>query len=814
MPRYRCPGCGESMSVGRSDGSVRIVCRCGLGCIMEWSGEVNSAFLRFLDRYDRGERPQLKEDMVRSSEEIDAMIAESNPDQTMRDILYTRQDYVCWYQTADSPGPPMAGPVSDMGLDERLAAHLEGSGIRTLYEFQRESYEHIVRGDDTVIVAPTASGKTEAFLIPIVQMLAEGRRSVFALVAYPTKALARDQHAKIATMAGSVGARSAVFDGDTPQAQRRHILDSPPHILVTNFDVINYHLPRRTDLARLVSTARIVVIDEVHTYSGIFGSNVHHILRWLNRVCGRLQMVAASATISEPAQFCARLLDRDVRLVHTDGRRGRIDTAMLFPTSRPQRQMMLHMTRQLTGQGHKTLVFSNSHRNAELFAIEAKKAGMGVRVHRAGLGARHRRQTEDMFRSGDLMAISCTPTLELGIDIGAVDGVVSSVVPVNRLLQRIGRAARKGQRGYALLALGDDPISQYYRYKPQDYFEDVEVSYIDPANPIVCRYHLAAMACDDTLRAVDVPPQYRMAMQECIDAGLLEYRQGTLVPNTWKMHGLLRDYNIRGAGRSVDIYLNGRNVGERALPMALGELHTGATYYMAGSAYQVESLDVPDLRRALLQPVPLNHPRTRPLISEEPTMQSILDTKTAWGMQVAHCNLKIRKSVTGYMENYGRDDATTIHLATPASFDFDTKGVVFRAPYPETADEAASAFHATEHTIIEGTNMITGGVAKDLGGISLGESGVIFVYDAAIGGNGASRALYDRIIPVIERSSQILRLCPCRSDAGCPRCTHSYRCGNNNMSLNKGAALEVLTGIMSGQRCELDIPAGGYKTLV
>jgi DEAD/DEAH box helicase domain-containing protein len=110
--------------------------------------------------------------------------------------------------------------------------------------------------------------------------------------------------------------------------------------------------------------------------------------------------------------------------------------------------------------------------------------------------------------------------------------------------------------------------------------------------------------------------------------------------------------------------------------------------------------------------------------------------------------------------------------------------------------------------------MITGGVAKDLGGISLGETGAIFVYDSAIGGNGASRALYDRMAAAIERSAQILRLCPCNSMSGCPRCTHSYRCGNNNEFLDKAAALEVLTRIMDGQACELDIPREGYRALV
>lgn len=805
------------MIVERRDKEVYMACQCGLGCSMKWDGELNSAFLRFLYKYDKGERPKLEEKSVRSEAEIQEMIGKADPDKTTLDILHTKQDYVCWYQASRSRGPPMGDNVNKINMDQRLSRYLKSTGIDQLYGFQQESYNAIVRGEDTVIVAPTASGKTEAFLIPIMQMLAENKKSVFALVVYPTKVLARDQHSKIERMAASIGVSSAVFDGDTPSSQRQKILDSPPHILITNFDVINYHLPRRTAFARLLRTVQVVAIDEVHTYSGIFGSNVHHILQRLSRMCGRLQLIAASATINEPLRFCAQLLDRDVRLIQTTGRKGHIDIVMLFPTTRSQTQMMLDMTRRLTKRRHTTLVFSNSHRGAETFAIDAKKKGISIRVHRAGLSHRYRQETEEMFKTGKLMAVSCTPTLEMGVDIGLVDGVVSRVTPVNRLLQRIGRAARKGQRGYALLALGNDPISQYYKSKPSDYFEDVEVSYIDPTNPIVQRYHMVATVCDAPLPVREVSPSLQNAMQECIDSDLIYNYGRVLIPNKAKTDKLLRDYNIRGVGRSVNIILNGRVIGERALPMALAELHQGATYYMAGSAYRVESLDVPRLRSATLQPIYGEYPRTHALISDWPTVRSMLDTKTVWGMQVAHCNLNIRKTVVGYVEKFSDDFSKTTYLETPASFNFETKGVVFCAPYPkDTANSSeivSGAYHAAEHTIIEGTNMITGGVAKDLGGISV-ETGAIFIYDSAIGGNGASRALYDRIERVIKRSAKILRLCPCNRDSGCPRCTHSYRCGNNNETLNKTAALEVLSRIMDGEICELNVSQKGGRTLV
>ena len=913
MARYGCPECGNRMSVGWINGEVAIACRCGLGCVMEWDGEINSAFLRFLRHYDMGgrpnvggrlgvlegrpadapparpkprraakappnasastprggrparpkprraakappnasastprggrparpkprpgrkrgdsgysamsagsddtERPYATAPKVRSASEIDEMIGSKDPDSTAQKILRTKQDYVCWYQVSDSPGPPPGDDVRRAGLDEALAAYLEGRGISKLHRFQQESFGAIVGGKDTVIVAPTASGKTEAFLVPIMQMLAEGRRPVFALLIYPTKALARDQNAKVSGMAASVGARSAVFDGDTSHSQRRTILDAPPHILVTNFDVINYHLPRHTEFATLLRTAKIAVMDEIHTYTGIFGSNVHHVVRRLDRACGGLQMVAASATIREPERFCSQLLDRDVRVVRTDGRKGRIDTMILYPSMRMQRQMMLDVAGILTARGHKTLVFSNSHRAAELFAIGAKRAGMRVEVHRAGLSARHRLRVEDRFRNGNLMAISCTPTLELGVDIGAVDGVVSAVTPVNRLLQRVGRAARQGQRGYAVLALGNDPISQYYGNSPEDYFEDVEMSYIDPENPTVLRYHLAAAVCDAPLPFKNVPAKYADAIQDCIDEGLMDNRGGVLVPNRARTGRLLDGHNIRGMGSVVRIVLNGRTVGERSLPMALSELHAGATYYMAGSAYRVESLDMSGVRRAVLSRAGYRAPRTRPIVTVKPSLRSTFATKTVWNMQVAHCGLNIRQTVTGYVTMQNNRISSPVMLDSPVSFDFYTKGVVFCAPVVDAADstDPASAYHAAEHVIIEGSNMIIGGAAKDMGGISLNDTGAIFVYDAAIGGNGASRALYDRIKDVVSRSAQILRLCPCANEAGCPRCTHSYSCGNNNTRLNKDAALRVLDGIMDGERCDLNIPTKDTVALV
>lgn len=751
---------------------------------------------------------------VRSKAEIRNMIKQYNPDRIVRGILYTEHDYVCWYRATEPQDTLYGVRPEKLNLDAALVNYLKKSGVHKLYKFQHESFDAIVSGADTVIVAPTASGKTEAFLIPLLQIISETRNSLTALMVYPTKALAKDQYSKIRLAADAMGITLAIFDGDTPAEARKRIISSPPHILLTNFDVINYHLYHQTPFASLLHSVRILVVDEVHTYSGVFGSNVYYVIKRLNRITRYpLQIIAASATIHEPGRFCSTLFDRDVKVISSNQRRGIMDMIILYPSLRSQRDSMVDMANRFTRNGHRTLLFNNSHKSAEMTALRAKKHGVDIMVHRAGLTYSHRQKVETRFRNGNLMAISCTPTLELGIDIGIVDAVVSAVVPINRLLQRVGRAARRGQRGYAVLVLSNDPISQYYRNRPSDYFEDYEVSYIDPKNPFVEEYHISAMACDAPLRMSDMV-RHESAVQNCIDDGLLQNRQGILVPDKTRIGAKFAKYNIRGSDVSVDLLVDNRKVGERAMPMALFELHPEAIYIMAGVRYKVKSLDWPRLSRANLSLVSDTRTyNTRPRIVENPSIQVTHDTKTVWGMQVAYCTLLMTLTFVGYFKSKSKEESTFVPYSdAPIQYKFVTKGVVFCIPPPDDDLQApdaeriyAGACHATEHVIIEGGNMIIGGAARDLGGHSVSKLGAIFVYDNAVGGNGASRALYDRMEAVIQRGKEILRLCPCDRPSGCPRCTYSYRCGINNEGLNKKAALEVLTKIVDGKKSILNV---------
>jgi DEAD/DEAH box helicase domain-containing protein len=715
-----------------------------------------------------------------------------------------------------------------MGLEDEITKHLKEIQINQFYKFQEEAIGEIAFGENVIIEAPTASGKTEAFLIPVIQKIKNSAESgnVFAVFVYPTKALARDQYPKIQNLAEKIGISVKVFDGDTKQTERREILDGPPHILVTNFDVIHYHLWHQTKFSSLLTTLRVLVVDEAHVYSGIFGSNVHYIIKRLKRVCSnKIQFIAASATLEEAKEFCEKLFDVKMKIIHGSGKKGQTDFVMLFPSLRTQRALMVDLTKKLTEKNHKTMVFNNSHLNSELLAIQAKKQKVNIKVHRAGLMANYRRSVEKQFKDDSIQAISCTPTLELGIDVGNVDGVISSTIPVNRLIQRIGRAARKGQRGYAFLALGNDPISQYYKNHPDDYFEDVERTYIDPKNPFVEEFQVLSMACDKPISKHELK-EHQVVIDYHLDEGNLVLYNNRIIPNFDKIGSMLNDYSIRGIGKSIDIFLNERKVGDRVLPIALEELHKDAIYFLAGIRYRVKEFGYPQKNFAKIERIPKDYPYyTKALTEEWPTIETVYERRKVFGIEVAFCKLHIKKQVYGYVNIELGQEVTQgekVLLDEPLEYDFITKGIVFHAPRPlkeiqNVEDEdytEASGYHATEHVVIEGSNMITGGVSQDLGGISLGTSGLIFIYDGAIGGNGASRALYDRFEKALERSMFIIKECPCQNESGCPRCTFSYRCGNNNEFLHKHSSLEILSRINSGEKTKLVDPTEGDRPLV
>jgi DEAD/DEAH box helicase domain-containing protein len=797
-------------------------------------------------RTDSTSRVQSQEEAIRLIEEGGGEV-ESFPE-ALKSLVFSGKDYLVKYQYLSSTDAEYGIKVEDLSIPTRLKEHLASRGISTLYKFQEDSYNAIIAGEDVVIAAPTAQGKTEGFILPIVRQLLISVQESFitpgvrALLIYPTKALARDQYDKIKQIAKASNLTVGIFDGDISDDTRNKIYSRPPDILLTNPDVLHYHLGwTQSRLTPLLRTVKFVVLDEIHLYTGSMGTNVYYILKRLELESGRYQKIGASATVANPQEFTEVLFDTEVKLIESkNAKRGPIHFLMYYPGERSKYSMIVDLVTSLQSGKFKTLVFGNTHSEAEVLNMLLSETGVKSMVHRAGLSKKYRSDVEDQFRSGQLPVIVSTPTLELGIDIGDLNSVVSMIVSITRLTQRIGRAGRKGQESVAILALREnDPISSFYRHEPEKYFTDIDAAYTEPENEVVGYYQLIAAAMSGRLRAPEFS-KHRRILKKLEEDGLVrELENGAIrVADEERARKAWRGYNIRGIGDTVQIRLDKKGLGERSMPMAAQELHPGAIYLHGGKNYMsVDFKYTAGLGRAIVVNYPDRSSHTKPLYSTMPKILEIVERSKVLGLSAVYCNLEMTQTVYGYVRKDTRTGRVVgkHDLTTPLVYTYQTRGFAFTAPEPNSsvndyiagkfsslggsrmgpAELYGGSFHAVEHVLIESSNMFTGGGTREIGGVSMGDSGIIFVYDGSPGGNGASKLLFGKLDEAFRRAKTILEKCDCNTVDGCPLCTYSYNCGNNNSPLFKIGALESVEKILSKVETKVDTEGYvGYEPLV
>lgn len=747
----------------------------------------------------------------------------------------------------------LAGDKEMAQLPKYVLDYLAAREIERMYDYQFRSFEAIQKGKHTVITAPTGFGKTEAFIFGVIGRITAARAAtaataattdiadhpsssgVQALLMYPTKALATDQVAKLRFACQLAGLRLGKLDGDSTREEREAVYDSPPDLLITNPDMVHVNLSRQERFRELLSGLKIVVMDEVHTFTGSFGTNVHFILKRLRRLYGHLQFVVASATISNAEEFAKTLLGI-TKLTHIDcgeARRGDLHFIMLLAIGGSLAYALAETTVGLVKGGKKVICFAQSHKLVERTHMILREQGIKSGVHRAGLSKAHRRDVESKFRSGELQAISCTSTMELGIDVGEVGAVVTSICPITNMLQRIGRAGRRGQDALGIMLLrNDDPISTYYLTHPASYFTDVRAGYIEPSNEIAARYQALSMLLDEPLsekEIIELDVNMRDALGKLRDADAVGmYRERLRIRTDKSAIDELKEYSIRGIAANVKIVADKnrrKELGSRNLPMAYRELFPGATYLMGGEKYRVaEFVDSPADKIAVLRMLPRDHRlATRAMRTVYPSLVDIIETRQVLGGCIVYAKLTILEEVSGYSiyHELSGDQLDERRLDHPLRYEYETRGFLFGAPFPsknaaereDDPDFVAGSYHAVEHVLIETSDMLTGGASMEIGGVAMGDTGNIVVYDGVPGGSGASKLLYERFEIAVERASAVLMDCSCDSPSGCPRCTYSYRCGNNNEPLSKLGALESLLA-MKDMKLRLVTELQGSKPLV
>lgn len=739
----------------------------------------------------------------------------------LRDLLRSRRVGIV-HVYLERYGDPEPGPyVDETDLPDKLKEILRNNGIRRLYKFQWEAYKKIIEGRNIVITAGTGTGKTEAFLLPILKSINEQRGDKpGAILVYPTKALSRDQLKRINNYIGYGVFSAAVYDGDTPRRMREKLSSSPPDIIITNPDMIHLGLVLSPAIKRFIRNAHYIVFDELHVYEGVLGSHVKYIIERIRRFKrgDKLVFIGSSATIGNAKEFAETLFGVEVDVVSGPlRRRGEAIHAMVSCGGLSRWTVTAALASVLAKHGLRFLVFTDSQQMAELVARIARKTyGIQIHVHRAGLPAETRRVVETRLREGLIDGVVATPTLELGIDIGYLDAVIMASPPPSyaKYLQRAGRAGRRGRKGYVFMVLSDDPIDAYYERNPERYYkQEIPPSYLEPMNEEVLKIHLVALLLQEgRLHVKTIPREWRRVVETLVYERLAFWTGYYIYPNTrYARSFFMKNSSIRGSGPQVAIIdkYGKQVIGHRELPQALLDLHPEAVYYSFGKPYISLGIDV-DKKEAYVKPLPEDIDYyTRPLYTVDLIeYHPIMERTTFRGIPLTYAYVKLSLMVEGYViRNYWEKEGKGLkhYFDQPITYTYDTKAVLIK--YPENHEwdmlENAEAFHAIEHALISAARQVCGASLGDMGGFSY-PSGDIVIYDAAPGGSGLARLLYERFEKAEDVAYEIMSKCDCLD--GCPRCIYSPYCGNNNQVLSRRKAVYVLGNIIVEKRLVKEKP--------
>ncbi|AGF71360.1 DEAD/DEAH box helicase [Corynebacterium halotolerans] len=734
----------------------------------------------------------------------------------------------------------------------QLRDFLTETQITLPYSHQAECAQLARENRDVVVATGTSSGKSLGYQLPILTALAEDPRTC-AMYLTPTKALGSDQLAAVSRLTREVsgldGVHPAPYDGDTPTEARAGIRESTRFVF-TNPDMLHVSvLAHHQRWARLLRHLRYIVVDECHSYRGVFGANVALVLRRLLRIAAHYgaepTVILASATAADPAEHAANLIGRPVTAVTDDGAPTGARTVALWepgflegvegengaPVRRAATTEAAEIMATLVAEGARTLTFVRSRRAAETVAMRSAEelSGLGrpdfarrIASYRAGYLAEDRRRLERLLDDGTLLGVATTNALELGIDVGGLDAVVTAGFPgtVASFWQQAGRAGRRGQGSLVMLVARDEPMDTYLVHHPGALLgRPVERSVFNPRNPYVLRGHVYCAAVEKPLSEADVDALDAGAVvAELAEAGLLRRRprgwfavprpgdDGLPTPETAHSAVSLRG----GAGTEVMIVdaTDGRLLGTVDAGRAAAQVHPGAVYLHQGESFVIDELDLDDH-------VALAHPETPEYttfarsetdirILAEPGEGGLVHPSP--GLWVANLEVEVTDRVTGYIVKLA--DGTTADMVP---LDMPEQRLVTRAvaytidPAALTAMGIAAAdtpgtLHAAEHAAIGLLPLLATCDRWDIGGVSTAlhaDTGLptVFVYDGHPGGAGFADEGFARFPEWIEATFEAVRSCPCES--GCPSCVQSPKCGNGNHPLDKAGALKLLGALVT-----------------
>ena len=683
---------------------------------------------------------------------------------------------------------------------------------------QAETWDAVAAGRSVVVTTGTASGKSLAFSLPALDAIAREPASR-ALFLYPTKALAQDQARWLAGL-GLPGLRPAIYDGDTPIERRAHIRRTANAIL-TNPDMLHVGvLPNHDRWGNALHNLRVVVVDEAHVYRGIFGSHVANVLRRLRRLAlaygADPTFVLASATIANAGDLASRLTGLDVQVVQSDtSPRAEREIVLWNPELLDEelgtRASTLgdasRLLAELAGRGLRTICFTKSRKAAELvhrFASDRLDAATATRLapYRAGYTPEQRREIERRLVDGELLGVTATDALELGIDIGSLDCAISVGFPgtVASLRQQWGRAGRR-TRGLAVLIASEDALDQFFMDDPPALLERrAEAALIDHATPRILDGHVLAAAYEGPLTDADAAILGPEALER---AAVLPELEATAAGYVWRgRDSPAARLSLRSGDPEAFVIVDeelGAVLGTAERERAFSTVHEGAVYLHLGEQYGVTSLDL-EARTALVRPVTVDW-YTQARKETTTSIVESLRSRRAAGVELRYGRIGVTEQVVAFQRKAIADGSVidTTPLDLPETT-FETEGIWFcpggrLLEGIDVMPTLVSALHASEHALISLLPLYAMCDRWDIGGLSTNvheQTGLptVFVYEGHAGGVGIAERGFERFVDWVADTAKLLERCPCK--AGCPSCVQSPKCGNLNEFLDKAAAHTLL----------------------
>ncbi len=724
-------------------------------------------------------------------------------------------------------------------VPRELVATYRGLGIDQPWRHQVDAAERAWNGEDVVVATGTASGKSLAYQLPALAALAGDDRARVLYLA-PTKALAGDQLRGLRALieaadpagGGVANLRPATYDGDTPTDERDWVRAHASWIL-TNPDMLHHGiLPQHGRWSSYLRRLRYVVVDECHSYRGLFGAHVSHVLRRLQRLCASYGahpvFILASATVADPAVSAERLIGRPAAAVADDGspRGARVFalwepplTALRGEQGAPLRRAAgseaARLLADLVVAGGRTLAFVRSRRGAELTALSTQRLlrevgaddlAPRVAAYRAGYLPEERRALEQSLADGELLAVAATNALELGIDIAGLDAVLLAGYPgtLASLWQQAGRAGRAGGSALVVFIARDDPLDTYLVHHPDSLFQrPVEATIFDPANPYVLAPHLCCAAAEMPLTDADLPLFGGPAAEELLAAlvarGVLRRRSNGWY---WTSHDRPRA-DLRGTGgEPVTIVeaATGSLLGTVDAEAADSSVHDGAVYLHQGRSYVVDRLDL-EHRAALVH-------------AEEPdwttSARDITDIRILSTLaSSSHGSVSVHfgeVEVSHQVVSYQRRRISSGEIIDENELDLPERRLPTRAVWYTVEQEAldgiglgildvGGAAHAAEHAAIGLLPLFATCDRWDIGGVSTAlhaDTGraTVFVYDGHAGGAGFAERGHAVLTDWLTATRTAIDACECLE--GCPSCVQSPKCGSGNTPLDKPGAVALL----------------------